>query len=122
MPMMPPTLRGPGQPTRQEAKRESDKRRGSARDRGYDSRWDKASASHRRAHPLCEYCGLVDQVTAATLIDHLYPHRQYDGVFWRKEWWVSSCDDCHNGYKQALERRGRLALDDLARRLGRPVL
>lgn len=119
---MPPTLRGHGQPKERERRQANDHRRGSARKRGYSSRWDKASALHRRDHPLCGYCLLGDRVTVATLTDHLYPHRQFDGVFWRKEWWVSSCDGCHNSFKQSIEAKGKHAIDDLARRLGLPVL
>lgn len=61
-------------------------------------------------------------MTAARLTDHFYPHRQFDGVFWRKEWWVSACGECHNGMKQRVERAGKGALDALAVRLGLPVL
>lgn len=121
---MPPIFRPKGWRPREVTAREADQRRGSARERGYDARWDRASASHRRKHPLCEYCltgafGQAKRSTACTLTDHLYPHRQYDGVFWVKDWWVSSCDDCHSIFKQALERKGRAALDALARFLGR---
>ncbi|MES2494624.1 MAG: hypothetical protein V4618_00790 [Pseudomonadota bacterium] len=103
-------------------KREVDLRRGSASERGYDGRWAKASASYRREHPLCAYCALLDKVAAASLVDHLYPHRVYDGVFWERDWWVSSCGPCHSGMKQAVERQGRSALDRLAARLGRPIM
>lgn len=53
------------------------------------------------------------------LVDHLYPHRTYDGVFWLTEWWVASCTPCHSGMKQAVEQAGKAAIDALARRLGR---
>lgn len=124
--MMPPTHRPTGRVPRPEQKREADIRRGSARARGYDSRWDKAAATHKRSHPTCEYCeagvfGPV-RVVGADCTDHLYPHRTYDGVFWVTDWWVSSCDDCHDGPKQALERKGKAGLDALAIRMGRPVL
>lgn len=92
-------------------------RRG-ARQRGYDSEWERAAASHLQRHPLCAYCALNQVVTAATLVDHLYPHRGDRTLFWRREWWVSSCGSCHSGFKQQIERTGRSALDDLARRLG----
>jgi 5-methylcytosine-specific restriction endonuclease McrA len=118
MPKRPATFRPRGAPSKQQI----DLDRGSARERGYDRTWSAASIDHRRRHPLCAYCELRGRVTAATLVDHLYPHRVYAGVFWNREWWVSSCAPCHSGFKQALERRGRRALDDLADRLGRPRL
>lgn len=104
--------------------REVDKARGSARSRGYDHRWDKASAAFRTVHPLCQYCeagafGPV-RVSAAEVTDHLYPHRRFAGVMWLDTWWVAACTDCHSGPKQAVEARGLPALHALARRLGRP--
>lgn len=61
-------------------------------------------------------------MTAATLTDHLYPQMAFDGVFWDRRWWVASCAPCHNGFKQAIERQGKAAIDALARRLDRQVL
>ena len=114
-----------GRRSRREANREYDARRGSARDRGYDAGWDRASRLHRQEHPFCEYCevGAFAQArtSAATCTDHLYPHRGDRELFWKREWWVASCDDCHAGPKQAAEARGSAALDRLARRLGRPT-
>lgn len=95
--------------------------RGSARQRGYDARWDAAAALHLKAWPLCAYCALTGGFVAATLVDHLYPHRGNRDVFWRREWWVSSCRDCHSGMKQSLERKPRSAIDALAVRLGLPT-
>ena len=120
MPFMPPTFRT-ARP-KAERERENDARRGSARERGYTTKWDKAAKGHLDRDPLCRYCALIGDVTAATAVDHLYPHRTYQGAFWIKALWVSTCDDCHNGFKQRLERRGRLALDDLARQLDLPTL
>lgn len=107
---------------RAELNQDYDRHRGSARQRGYTAAWDKAAAAHLRSHPLCIYCALVDRVTPATCVDHLYPQRQFPDVFWRSEWWGSSCAECHSGFKQRVERRGRAALDALARRLDRPVM
>lgn len=126
MPVRPPTFRPAGQRTRREANREADLRRGSARARGYDGRWDKAAATFRRRHPFCQYCevgAFGDVAVAATdLVDHLYPHRTFEGVFWRTEWWVACCTACHSGPKQAAERQGLATLHRLADRLARPRL
>lgn len=117
---MPPTFRPAGTLTRQAARREQDQRRGSARERGYSAAWDKASAGHLRSHPLCRYCELAGEVAAATLTDHLYPHRGDQALFWNRTYWVSCCKPCHDGFKQRVERKGRLALDQLAARLDLP--
>ena len=104
-----------------QSQQEFDARRGSATSRGYGGRWDKASKSYLREHPLCAYCALHDHVRGATLVDHLYPHRGDTALFWATQWWVASCKACHDSFKQSLERAGGAALDDLARRLGRPT-
>jgi 5-methylcytosine-specific restriction protein A len=122
VPTLPATFRPHGQPTRQETNRQADQRRGSARERGYSPAWDKASRGHLARDPLCRYCAIGAFgracVAEATVVDHLYPQRQFPGVFWRTEFWVSACVACHSGPKQAVERQGKPALDALARRLG----
>jgi len=106
VPTMPPTFRAHGRPTRQE----TDRARGSARARGYDSAWDRAALAHLDRNPLCVYCAMGawgdrPRVSAGRLVDHLIPHRGDQAVFWNKRDWVSSCRECHVGPKQAIERR-----------------
>jgi 5-methylcytosine-specific restriction endonuclease McrA len=121
MPSLPKPFRAFAAPT----PRQVDRERGSSRERGYDSRWDKAARAYRRHHPVCEYCaaGAFGEIRDAlsSRVDHLFPQRRHPGVFWRTCWWVASCDEC-DGFKQALERGPQRGLDDLARRLGRPPL
>lgn len=119
---MPPQYRAPTAPTRREVTKAADLRRGSARERGYTTAWDKASAGHLRNDPLCRYCDLAGDTTPATLTDHLYPHKGQQWLFWLKLFWVSCCTPCHNKWKQKIERLGLLALDDLALRLDLPTL
>ncbi len=118
MPSKPRTLR----PAARQGGERYDRQRGSAAARGYGREWQAARAVHLAQHPLCAYCELRGDVTPATLVDHLYPHRRFDGVFWVREWWVSSCAPCHDGFKQRIERSGKRGLDELAAKLGRPVL
>lgn len=127
MPMMPGSHRPPGARARVEANREHDQRRGSAASRGYTGAWAKAADGHRRRHPLCRYCELAafggrPRVSPAELVDHLYPHKGDRAVFWLRALWVSCCKACHDGPKQAAERRGQAALDALARAIGLPTL
>lgn len=123
MPHMPGTFRPRGARSPGERERDNDARRGSARERGYTSAWDKASKAYLDAHPLCVYCELQGAPdTPSTCVDHLYPHGRDWKLFWLKALWVASCGPCHSGFKQSIERQGRAALDTLARRLGRPTL
>jgi 5-methylcytosine-specific restriction protein A len=99
-----------------------DLRRGSAASRGYGPRWARAAKAHLNEWPLCRYCQLKDRVTAATLVDHFYPHQGDQVLFWEQQWWVSSCKPCHDGPKQRLEAKGQDALDQVATRMGLPLL
>jgi 5-methylcytosine-specific restriction protein A len=126
MPTMPPMFRAHGARSKAEANREVDRRRGSAKERGYDSRWTKARASHLLRSPICRYCEVgafgPKRVTAATVVDHLYPHRGERRLFWLTALWVSACEACHSGPKQSAERGGPAAMDALADVLGLPRL
>ena len=121
MPSAPASFRPSHAPSRQVLRCEADARRGSASERGYTTAWSKAARTHLRTHPLCAYClnGVFApaRTTLATLVDHLYPHRGSQALFWWKPGWVSACAPCHNGPKQSAERAGEAALHRIARRL-----
>lgn len=125
MATMPPLFRPTGQRSDVERNREHDQRRGSSASRGYGRPWAKARAGHLRNSPLCRYCeagawGDAPRVTAASTVDHLFPHLGDTVLFWTRQWWVSCCATCHSGPKQAAERRGPAELNRLARLLGLP--
>ena len=48
-------------------------RRGSASERGYDSRWSKLRERFIAEHPLCEYCAGRDLTVPAEEVDHVKP-------------------------------------------------
>lgn len=109
---------------RAEADRAMEARRGTAAERGYDSRWRKGRDGFLAKHPLCAYHALFDpgRIAFASLVDHLYPHGGDKRLFWLREYWVGSCVNCHSKHKQAVEHGGLAALDALAGRLGlRPL-
>jgi 5-methylcytosine-specific restriction protein A len=67
-----------------------------AHKRGYDSRWSKARVTYLRANPLCAECIKVNRLTAATVIDHIMPHKGDQGMFWDHDNWQPLCRQCHN--------------------------
>jgi len=75
-----------------------DRERGSAASRGYGRRWQKASKMFLARHPLCALCARKDPpvIRAATLVDHIKPHRGDMALFWDENNWQPSCDECHN--------------------------
>lgn len=76
--------------------------RSSSSARGYDYRWQKARADYLLEHPLCvirgEGCTL-----AATVVDHIKPHRGDMVLFWLRTNWQPACEHCHNAHKQRQE-------------------
>lgn len=54
------------------------------------------------------------------LVDHYWPHKGDQELFWDRRWWVSSCTHCHSGFKQRLEHAGYDAMHRVAARLGLP--
>ncbi|MFW8532613.1 HNH endonuclease, partial [Klebsiella pneumoniae] len=41
----------------------------------YGSKWDRERLTFLRAHPLCVMCQEQSRVTAATVVDHIIPHK-----------------------------------------------
>lgn len=76
---------------------ENDRRRGTAAQRGYGSRWQRARLAFLAAHPLCEMdCAREGRVTVATVVDHVVPHKGDPVLFWDEENWQAGCETCHN--------------------------
>lgn len=69
-------------------------------------RWKKRRLLQLAHYPLCEFCREQGRITAATVVDHVKPHRGDDHEFWHGRL-QSLCDTCHNAVKQSLERTGR---------------
>lgn len=74
----------------------SEAKRPSARERGYDSRWQKARKAYLFEHPLCVECGKEGRLIEATVVDHVKPHQGDEALFWDRSNWQSSCRACHN--------------------------
>ncbi|AFJ47154.1 HNH endonuclease [Shimwellia blattae] len=86
----------------------------------YGSKWDKARRLFLRAHPLCVMCQQQGQTTAATVVDHIIPHKLKDALragdpraiaraqklFWDRGNWQGLCAPHHGSTKQRMEKRG----------------
>lgn len=80
--------------------------RGSARERGYTTQWEKARAAFLGEHPLCAMCLGRGDVVPATVVDHIHPHKGDQALFWDKANWQSLCKPHHDSAKQAEEAHG----------------
>lgn len=73
-------------------------RRGTFRERGYDTQWDKVSRAHRRAHPLCVICRAKGRVVRVRDVDHIVPFWGIDDPLrLDPDNLQSLCRACHNG-------------------------
>lgn len=73
--------------------------------RGYGYRWQKARAAFLAANPLCAMCSQPESPVAATVVDHIVPHRGDDVLFWDSDNWQALCAHCHSSPKQKIEKR-----------------
>jgi 5-methylcytosine-specific restriction protein A len=81
---------------RTQERREIDQNRGSAARRGYDSRWRAARKRYFAIHPLCVECQRMGRLSAATIVDHIVPHKGDPNLFWNQSNWQALCRRCHN--------------------------
>lgn len=82
-----------------------EERRGTATQRGYDSKWRKARKGYLREHPLCVECMKEGKYVPATVVDHIKPHKGDKKLFWDKNNWQPLCER-HHGIKTAKEDGG----------------
>lgn len=90
-----------------EHKRLYDERRGSSTERGYGAAWRRARLGHLAAHPLCVECECGGMIVAASVVDHVTPHRGDMALFWDPNNWQSLCKPCHDSWKQSQESGSR---------------
>lgn len=103
----PPKLGGPSPvitTQRQVAKKQADRRRGSAASRGYDAAWRRLRLAFLDANPLCRFCADADRVTAASVVDHIISFTERPDL--RLDWsnlrpLCKPCHDRHTALEQA---------------------
>jgi 5-methylcytosine-specific restriction endonuclease McrA len=88
--------------------RRYDDQRESSSQRGYGYRWQKAREGYLRNHQLCVVCNDKGRIVAASVVDHITPHKGDMVLFWDSSNWQSLCKGCHDSYKTRLELSGRI--------------
>jgi 5-methylcytosine-specific restriction enzyme A len=71
----------------------------------YNSRWRKRRKQFLQEHPLCESCKKRDVINAATVVDHVIPHKGDERLFWDENNWQALCKSCHD--KKTAKEDGR---------------
>lgn len=75
----------------------------------YGAAWRRARDAFLREHPTCKACGEYSgRVVAATVVDHVVPHRGNPRLFWDRANWQALCKRCHDSHKQRAEKSGRV--------------
>lgn len=77
-------------------KRDLDKNRPSSSQRGYGARWQRYRKWFLARHPFCADCEERGEMTEATVVDHVIPHRGDRKLFWDKTNHRALCATCHN--------------------------
>ena len=94
--------------------------RDSANKRGYGIKWQQYREAFLRAHPLCADHESRGMVVAATVVDHIVPHRLGVAInggvveqisaarklFWSINNHQALCKPCHDGAKRREEMGG----------------
>ena len=73
----------------------------------YNYTWQQKRARYLAAHPFCVHCREKGLFVAATVVDHIIPHKGCEILFWDKTNWQALCVNCHSSIKQR-EERGRV--------------
>ena len=74
----------------------------------YGRRWERARARFLARHPLCTFCEAMGYIVAATVVDHIIPHKGDMTLFWDESNWQPLCKLCHDGTKKSQEATGKL--------------
>ena len=71
------------------------------------TRWRKLRLIHLGADPLCRMCADEGRITAATVCDHIQPHKGDVALFYDPANLSSLCKPCHDRHKKREEMSGR---------------
>lgn len=61
-----------------------------------DRRWRAARAIFLKQHPLCAECQDEGRIEAATVVDHVIPHKGDRRLFWDRTNWAACCKTHHD--------------------------
>lgn len=68
--------------------------------------WQRLRGSQLAQEPLCRYCSEMGRTTAATVCDHIEPHKGDEALFFDPCNLQSLCKQCHDSVKQREEHLG----------------
>lgn len=81
--------------------------------RGYGYKWQKYRDRYLKENPLCVFCQNEGKVTAATVVDHIIPHKKDWKLFWRTSNHQPLCSFHHQSTKQRMEKGKDMPIIDI---------
>ena len=69
----------------------------------YNYKWQKHRELFLKQNPLCAYCQDDGKIEAATVVDHITPHKGNMSLFWDVDNHQSLCATHHAATKQIME-------------------
>ena len=76
----------------------------------YDSKlWHVLRREQLSRAPLCAYCEALGLTVAASIVDHITPHKGDIALFSNPLNLQSLCKHCHDSHKQRLEKSGKVS-------------
>lgn len=80
-------------------RQQSDAVRATSSQRGYGYKWQQISKAFLRAHPLCQCPNCQEgklRLMAASVVDHIIPHKGDMKLFWDRNNWQAMSKECHD--------------------------
>lgn len=74
-----------------------------AQERGYDNKWRRYRNRYLKENPLCKFCADEGNIVAATVVDHITPHKRDAKLFWSTSNHQPLCSAHHQSTKQRME-------------------
>ena len=71
------------------------------------ARWQRMRDAQLSEQPLCCMCLALEEVTPATIVDHIKSHKGDLALFYDPNNLQSLCKPHHDGAKQRIDRGGR---------------
>ena len=81
---------------KREQKKQLEENRPNAHERGYNQRWRTERKYYLAMHPICVECEKNGRIKAASVVDHIVPHRGDYKRFWDRRNWQPLCKRCHD--------------------------
>ena len=75
--------------------------------------WKRLRQAQLSAEPLCRFCLITEDVTEATVCDHIKPHKGDLDLFYDPRNLQSLCKHHHDSAKQSIERGKKIVTYDL---------